>query len=1571
MGYSFLLRSASNVFARLSVFVALLFALQIPASLAQVGTLPTLVSPVNGQTIPFSGTTTYRITVSNQSGTPYLYFFYVQRGMTPDPNNDLALASPVFLVEAQNGVNYSWPSQLPPGTYNVYVFARPTSGSEPSNISNVVTVNVVGGGSDTTPDPFSFPQQTNLPRSSTCTTEAALGRSSKSSLALRSRTNSPIAITRKAGPGPGLAGVTITGINAPTNVSVSGASGSEININGRGWVTSGTINNNEQLDVRHTTSSAFNTATSSTVDVGGVTATFFCTTELEDTTPDQFSIPALINQPLNAFCSAQTDGLTGINSPVIATIDGTGEILTSTGTWAKSVLVGLTDRILTVRQLTSTLPGTLTTAVLNIGGVTAPFTCTTAAAADTTPDPFSFTTQTGVALSTLVTSNTITITGIDTSSPISILNGEYSINGGAFTSASGTLPFAASAPAPTVQVRHTSAAALGANTVTTLTIGGVSGTFTSTTTSVDTTPDPFSFTTQTGVALATSVVSNTITITGINTDVPISVVNGEYSINNSPFTSTPSNLLLSPGGGPQIRVRHSSAATPGTNTVTTLTIGGVNGTFTSTTVGADTTPNPFSFTTQTGVALSALVVSNVVTITGTNNTTPISISNGEYSINGGAFTSAASGLFPPTDNVSVPITVQVRHTAASTPGTDTITTLSIGGVNGTFTSTTIGPDTTPDAITFAPVRGVRLSTLVESATQTITGINTAVNVGIVGGEYSLNGGAYTSAAGTATAGTTVRVRQTSAAAPGTDTITTLTVGTLQTTFVTTTEGIDTTPDAIAFAEQLGVEPGIEVRSNAQTITGINTPVNVSVQGGEFAINGAAFRSTATTANNGDSIIVRHTTNAGFNAAVVTTLNVGTIATTFRSVTRTQSPGALPSIRIFDPVNGTSFTAFAPVPVNVAVEDPSGNAQIQTVRISMGNITRTADASAQACPSSTTGLRCVVYRTAFGALPAGQYTISANVDYVSGGQTGSAGAASVSIFLTPATSNAPSDIVAAAALPRIVPGANVTFAVRAVDGRGSGIANIPLRWTIIDSNAASSQKKAACANSPTDTPNTQAIQTDASGVATIAFKASCSAGGRELSVVHDVPNGVSRRFQLVGPNQSASDVSLVGFNTNAALLLGATTELTARVTDGTNVVNGAITTWALSPAGAGTVQSPVQTDERGEAKSSLVLSPNVASASLTLCIEGRTSSCKTYTIRSATAAITTPATSTVNALTQQSITAPRVQINLMRDRMQQLRNEQTSGFYNGVGLEVPGGRVSTDGATGGKEEEKDKAPSRVSVPKNWGSFALGDVTLGQKQGQVGFDVSTRGLTFGVDYRFSQEWVAGAALGYSYSKTELNIGGEQRARNVSGSVFAQWLPSNNAYVNVAANTGRGSYKLERPTSDLSVARASPKGQQAAGQVEVGYMWSNGAYRLQPFVRGELSRATIDPILETGAAEALEIEKQRVRASTLSAGLVADYTVSTRSGVFIPSARVELYRESQKINDSFARLANGSPVVVPLTSDPIDKNYGTVGANLQWIYGILGTPISSFVGYEHTFGKSGTKIGRILLGVKIPLR
>ena len=95
---------------------------------------------------------------------------------------------------------------------------------------------------------------------------------------------------------------------------------------------------------------------------------------------------------------------------------------------------------------------------------------------DLTPDAFTFTDQTDVARSTTLTSNNITVTGIAAAAPISITNGEYSINGGNYTSAVGTV-----ANNDTVTVRHTSSANYATVTDTTLSIGGISDTFSSTT----------------------------------------------------------------------------------------------------------------------------------------------------------------------------------------------------------------------------------------------------------------------------------------------------------------------------------------------------------------------------------------------------------------------------------------------------------------------------------------------------------------------------------------------------------------------------------------------------------------------------------------------------------------------------------------------------------------------------------------------------------------------------------------------------------------------------------------------------------------------------------------------------------------------------------------------------------------------------------------------------------------------------------------------------------------------------------------------------------------------------------
>ena len=110
------------------------------------------------------------------------------------------------------------------------------------------------------------------------------------------------------------------------------------------------------------------------------------------------------------------------------------------------------------------------------------------------------------------------------------------------------------------------------------------------------------------------------------------------------------------------------------------------------TVAVDVTPDPFSFVDQTGVARNRVINSNVITVSGINQPAAINILGGEYSVNGGAYTSV-SGLVNNGDTVSV------RHTSAATYDTATDTVLSIGGYSDVFTSTTMPECVSTPALT--------------------------------------------------------------------------------------------------------------------------------------------------------------------------------------------------------------------------------------------------------------------------------------------------------------------------------------------------------------------------------------------------------------------------------------------------------------------------------------------------------------------------------------------------------------------------------------------------------------------------------------------------------------------------------------------------------------------------------------------------------------------------------------------------------------------------------------------------------------------------------------------------------
>jgi hypothetical protein len=120
-----------------------------------------------------------------------------------------------------------------------------------------------------------------------------------------------------------------------------------------------------------------------------------------------------------------------------------------------------------------------------------------AAPVDIIPNAFSFTARTGVALSTLTISNSITVSDIDTASAIGIVGGEYAVSSDSGVTWSA---WSASVPATVnlndqIKVRQTSSVSFGTLTTATLTIGGVDGAF-----DVTTLPPVVSYTAPSAVA---------------------------------------------------------------------------------------------------------------------------------------------------------------------------------------------------------------------------------------------------------------------------------------------------------------------------------------------------------------------------------------------------------------------------------------------------------------------------------------------------------------------------------------------------------------------------------------------------------------------------------------------------------------------------------------------------------------------------------------------------------------------------------------------------------------------------------------------------------------------------------------------------------------------------------------------------------------------------------------------------------------------------------------------------------------------------------------------------------------
>ena len=528
----------------------------------------------------------------------------------------------------------------------------------------------------------------------------------------------------------------------------------------------------------------------------------------------------------------------------------------------------------------------------------------TIVAEDTTPDAFAFASVSGVDPGTLVTSNPITVSGINAPAPIAIAGGAFSIDGGAFTASATTVT-----NGQTVAVRLTSGSGYEQGVSAALTIGGVSASFNVTTKAapveeptepgddvpagdepIDTTPDSFGFGRVLDADLNTIVTSRSATITGINAPALIEISRGTFSIDGGPFTAGPATVT----NGQTVVVQVTSSSSYDVEVKGRVTVGGVLGVFRVKTAAgppADTTPDAFTFVPVSGVSPNTVQTSNPVVVSGINKPSPIAITAGAFSIDGGAFTASPA-------MVTNGQTVVVQLTSASGYEQLVSAVLTIGGVSASFEVTTeVEPDFTPDAFAFGAVTDVSLDTVVTSNAIVVSGINVPAPMALSAGAVSVDGGPFAAAPATVTNGQTVVLQLTSASGHEQSVSAVLTIGGVSASFRVTTEAapvpdepVDTTPDSFGFGRVMDASLNTVYTSRAATITGINTPTPIVIDRGAYSIDNGPFVSGSSTVTNGQTVVVQLASADTYAKELKARVTIGGVRGVFRVKTAAAPDG---------------------------------------------------------------------------------------------------------------------------------------------------------------------------------------------------------------------------------------------------------------------------------------------------------------------------------------------------------------------------------------------------------------------------------------------------------------------------------------------------------------------------------------------------------------------------------------------------------------------------------------------------------------------------------------------------------
>jgi outer membrane autotransporter protein len=330
-----------------------------------------------------------------------------------------------------------------------------------------------------------------------------------------------------------------------------------------------------------------------------------------------------------------------------------------------------------------------------------------------------------------------------------------------------------------------------------------------------------------------------------------------------------------------------------------------------------------------------------------------------------------------------------------------------------------------------------------------------------------------------------------------------------------------------------------------------------------------------------------------------------------------------------------------------------------------------------------------------------------------------------------------------------------------------------------------------------------------------------------------------------------------------------------------------------------------------------------------------------------------------------------------------------GFSNGITMTSASSLRNPDTLTGlqGAMDEQNKryvvapdaqpaAPRAMSsgvgaAPGDIAFWTGGAVNFGKMQpgtSDNGIDFTTSGVSFGADKQVASKLTLGVGVGYGHDVSDIGQHGSRSSvDSYNFAFYGSYQPTDKTYIDAVIGYQWLQFDARRYVTDNgNTVHGSRDGKQLFGSFSIGYQHQTDDMLLTPYGRLDLARATLDGYTETGdSIFALDYQRQTVKTSTATLGILAQWTAKRDYGTWAPQLRAEFGHDMQGSSQAtmrYADLINGPLYQATLTGQSRNHTMLGAGVALQMTRGWL-----LRAEYQNYLDNSSKDNQSILLGVE----